>query len=146
MNRRTAIEVTTEPAAEDLATLKSGMRRYELSRLPGLPDESEDLPVAAFIRDADGSVVAGVQANVFWNGVDVEIVWVDERFRGQGLGAAVMAKAEAFARSNGAVIAYLRTVDARGFYESLGYEVYGVLEDRPIGTVLYHMKKRLDRA
>jgi hypothetical protein len=24
------------------------------------------------------------------------------------------------------------------------YEVYGVLEDRPIGTVLYHMKKRID--
>lgn len=24
------------------------------------------------------------------------------------------------------------------------YEMYGVLEDRPIGTVLYHMKKRID--
>jgi hypothetical protein len=33
---------------------------------------------------------------------------------------------------------------AKDFYESLGYTVFGVLEDRPVGTRLLHMKKRLD--
>ena len=32
---------------------------------------------------------------------------------------------------------------SKEFYEKLGYSIYGVLEDRPIGTLLYHMKKRL---
>ena len=49
-----------------------------------------------------------------------------------------------YARENGAVVSFLRTVDAKEFYEKFGYQVYGQLEDRPIGTVLYHMKKRLD--
>lgn len=42
-----------------------------------------------------------------------------------------------------AIEVQLLWVDARPFYERIGYTVYGMLEDRPIGTVLYHMKKRL---
>ncbi len=50
-----------------------------------------------------------------------------------------------FGIENGAVISFLKTVEAKDFYQKLGYEVYGVLEDRPIGTSLYHMKKRLTK-
>lgn len=55
----------------------------------------------------------------------------------------LLEKAEAIGASNGAVVAFLKTVDAKQFYERHGYEVYGVLENRPIGTHLYHLKKRL---
>ncbi len=44
----------------------------------------------------------------------------------------------------GAVISFLKTVEATGFYEKYDYQVFGILEDRPIGTLLYHMKKQLD--
>ena len=56
----------------------------------------------------------------------------------------LLSEAESFARENGAVIAFFKTVEARVFYEKHGYQVYGVLEDRPVGTQLFHMKKRLD--
>lgn len=138
-------ELSTAPHAADLAAVQAGMRRYELSRLPGLPDESEDVPVAVFGRAADGTVIGGAQGNVYWNGLEVDLLWVDEAHRRLGLARQLMVRLEDFARAHDAVVAYLRTVDARPFYESIGYEVYGVLEDRPIGTVLYHMKKRLDR-
>jgi GNAT superfamily N-acetyltransferase len=139
-----SLDLTTAPKADDLAVLKAGMRRYELSRLPGLPDESEDVPAAVFARTGDGTVIGGAQGNVYWNGVEVELLWVAETHRRLGIARDLMTRLEDFARGHGAVIAYLRTVDARPFYERIGYEVYGVLEDRPIGTVLYHMKKRLD--
>ena len=138
-------ELTTNPRAAEIAILRAGMRRYELSRLPDLPDESEDVPVTVFARSADGTVIGGVQGNVYWNGLEVELLWIEEAHRRLGLASDLMARIERFAREQAAVIAYLRTVDARPFYERIGYEVYGVLEDRPIGTVLYHMKKRLDR-
>ncbi|WPZ34960.1 GNAT family N-acetyltransferase [Thalassobaculum sp. OXR-137] len=138
-------ELTTTPAAADLATVKAGMWRYVQSRLPGLPDESEDVSAALFARTADGTVIGGVQGNVYWNGLEVEQLWIEETHRRLGLARDLMTRLEDFARRHGAVIAYLRTVDARPFYERIGYAVYGTLEDRPIGTVLYHMKKRLDR-
>lgn len=139
------LSVTTDPSPEDLATLRAGMRRYERERLPGLPDESHDIPVTVFARDADHMVIGGVHGNVYWNGIEVDLLWVDDGHRRCGIGQELMHRAEAFARHRGAVVSYLRTVDARPFYERIGYRVYGVLEDRPIGTVLYHMKKRLDR-
>ncbi|WP_028795651.1 GNAT family N-acetyltransferase [Thalassobaculum salexigens] len=139
-----SLALTTAPEAADLAVLKAGMRRYEVSRLPGLPDETADMPAAVFARDAGGAVIGGVRGDVYWNGLEVELLWVDEAHRHKGIASGLMERLEQFARGHEAVVAYLRTVDARPFYERMGYAVYGVLEDRPIGTVLYHMKKRLD--
>ena len=139
------IDVTTQPDTADLATIKAGMRRHELIRLPNLPDESDDILVAAFARLDSGTIIAGIVANVYWDGVEIELLWVDEPYRNNEIGSKLVQQIESFARAKGAVIAFLKTVDAKPFYESLGYEVFGVLEDRPIGTLLYHMKKRLDR-
>ena len=69
---------------------------------------------------------------------------MNENYRGTGIAKTLLKAAEDYARSNGAVIAFLKTVDAKEFYEKQGYKVYGQLEDRPIGSVLFHMKKRLD--
>ena len=123
--------------------VNDGFRQYAVSRLPGLAPESEDLPVAAFARDADGVINAGIVASVYWDGLEIAVLWVAEAHRRAGVGTSLVNTVEKFAREQGAVIAFLKTADATAFYARLGYQVYGVLEDRPIGTVLYHMKKRL---
>jgi GNAT superfamily N-acetyltransferase len=138
------VEVTVAPAPEDVEAVRAGMRAYELSVLPGLPDESDDVAVHAFVRSDDGELLGGVLANVFWDGVEIDTLWVADGSRRRGVGAALMLAIEDEARRRGAVVAHLKTVMAKGFYERLGYSVYGVLEDRPIGTQLFHMKKRLD--
>ena len=137
------IEIVTDPGADDMAIVERGMRDFDLSVLPDLPDESEDVHVGAFARSAENTIIGGVKASVFWNGLEIDILWVDPEHRGQGVGRKLLAGVEEFARSHGAVVAYLKTLEAREFYEQQGYEVYGELEDRPIGTVFYHMKKRL---
>ncbi len=138
------VEVTVAPAPEDVEAVRAGMRAYELSVLPELPDEAEDVAVHAFARADDGALIGGVLANVFWDGVEIDTLWVADGSRRQGVGAARVRAVEEDARRRGAVIAHLKTVMAKDFYERLGYTVFGVLEDRPIGTQLFHMKKRLD--
>jgi GNAT superfamily N-acetyltransferase len=137
------IETTQNPSSEVLAVLRKGMREYELSVLPDLPDEAEDIQFCAFAKCEKGEVIAGIKTNIFWNGLEIDILWVDPAYRRKGIAARLMREAERAAVENGAVIGYLKTVMAKEFYESLGYSVYGVLEDRPKGTLLYHMKKRL---
>ncbi len=136
---------TTTPDQSDLAELSEAMRRYSVSILPNLSPESEDQPIAALIRDVDGRLIGGIQANIYWDGLEVEVLWVDDEYRQHGLGSKLLTAVEHRARDHGAVVAHLKTVMARAFYEKHQYVVYGVLEDRPIGTSLYHMKKRLDR-
>jgi ribosomal protein S18 acetylase RimI-like enzyme len=96
-------------------------------------------------RSEIGEITSGINANCYWDGLEIKTLWVADELRNQGIGEKLVLRAEEFARENGAVIAWLKTLDARKFYERLGYHVYGELEDRPIGTVFYHMKKRLDK-
>ncbi|NDR58928.1 GNAT family N-acetyltransferase [Aliiruegeria sabulilitoris] len=137
------IEVTFCPVGSDLDRLKAGFREYELSVMPGLPPESEDRRCAAFARSETGEIKGGIEANIYWDGLEIELLWVAPEHRGEGLGRQLLSQVEQAAIARGAGIAFLKTVGACGFYEAMGYEVYGVLEDRPKGTLLYHMKKRL---
>lgn len=131
------------PSTEDLAELRTRFWDYASSRIPDLNPESAD---QEFLFSAlDGArLIGGICGNVYWDGLEIDTLWIDADYRSSGIGARLLADAEKFARDNGAVIAFFKTVEARGFYEKQGYQVYGILEDRPIGSLLYHMKKRLD--
>ena len=135
-------ELIETPSTKESSELVA--RFQEFLAAAGMPDESEDRVFVIQARDEADRLVAGILATVYWNGLEIDTLWVDERHRGKGLGAGLLDRAERFGKAHGAVIAYLKTVDAKYFYENCGYEVFGILEDRPIGSLLYHMKKRLD--
>ena len=115
------IELTINPGKGDLDVIKAGMRAYEVSRSPGLSDEAEDIHVAFIARNDEGVVCGGLNASIFCNGLEIDVLWVDEHFRHQKIATQLITMAEDFARDKGAVIAYLKTVDAGPFYESCGY-------------------------
>jgi ribosomal protein S18 acetylase RimI-like enzyme len=66
--------------------------------------------------------------------------------RGAGAGRRLMMEAEAEALRRGCCAAELDTFSfqARGFYERLGYSVFGALEDYAPGQSRFYMRKRLD--
>ena len=132
------------PDSNEEEQLEAQFWRFVESGMPDLPPESEDkrFLISAYIGD---QYVGGLKANAYWDGLEIEVLWVDDDYRNQGIGRQLVMEAEKYAGTQGSVIAFLKTVEAVPFYESLGYSVYGTLEDRPVGTVLYHMKKRLDQ-
>lgn len=130
------------PSKEDLANLHQNFWNFTASQFPNLPPESEDL-LFLFSAFEGETFKGGITGSVYWNGLEIDTLWVDDDCRGTGLGSRLLAEAEDFGRNNGAVISFLKTFDAQGFYEKQGYQIFGVLEDRPIGTQLYHLKKRL---
>ena len=138
-------ELINSPPLELVKELTSNFFAYSKGKFPNLPPESEDKLFLVSARSESGELIGGILANCSWDGLEIDTLWVSDKERGNGLGSGLVSKAEAFGISNGAVIAFLKTIDAKAFYTKLGYEVYGVLEDRPIGTLLYHMKKRLDK-
>jgi ribosomal protein S18 acetylase RimI-like enzyme len=136
-------ELLESPSPEQLSELTSHFEAFMRQKIPNLPPQSEDKIFMVRVVDHSECLVGGVLANCYWNGLEIDTLWVEDSARGKGLGSSLVNQAESFGIENGAVVSFLKTVEAKGFYEKLGYEVYGVLEDRPIGTVIYHMKKRL---
>jgi GNAT superfamily N-acetyltransferase len=75
----------------------------------------------------------------------VELLFVPETFRGTGLGRQMLLQAEQEAISRGCRGAWLDTnsFQARGFYERLGYSVFGILDDYPPGQSRIFLHKVL---
>jgi GNAT superfamily N-acetyltransferase len=132
------IEVVTDPGVDDMAMVKRGMRE---SGRTVTPDGSNDISVGAFARSAESRVVGGINASVGQIGLEIDALWVDDAHRGNGVGAKLLSGVEDFARSHGAGMAFLTTVESRDFYEENGYTVYAQLEGP--GAARYHMKKDL---
>jgi GNAT superfamily N-acetyltransferase len=89
--------------------------------------------------------VGGLSGWASFDWLFIELLHVPEELRGQGQGRALMERAEALARELRLVGIWLDTFDfqARGFYEKLGFTVFGTIEDHPIGGRRYLLQKRL---
>ena len=87
------------------------------------------------LRDEQERLIGGVVLVVHWHWLYIEILVVNEAFRGQGLGSRLLRQAEAYAKAEGCVGAYLDTLSfqAPDFYRKHGYEVLAELTNFPPG-------------
>lgn len=98
---------------------------------------------ALLLRDDAGTLAAGLSGALSWGWLFVDALWVSEALRGRGIGRALMAGAEDYARAKDCHSAWLDTFQAHAFYTRLGYESFGVLEDYPPGQSRHFLRKRL---
>ena len=134
------IEIEPSPSDQTLATVRAGMRRYAESHVSW--EEYSDLAIIA--RDDGGTVIGAAFGETGRGWLHVSVVWVDERARGQRLGTRRSTRWRP-RRSAEAVTVHISTPSAirPRFYEKLGYEVFGTLEDYPVGHQRFYMRKRL---
>ena len=95
-------------------------------------------------READRSIRGGAKCDVAWGWVYVDWLWVEEAWRGQGLGVRLLAAAEALAREHDCIGVHLHTwsFQAPGFYRKQGFSEAGRVEDMPPGAVRHWFAKR----
>ncbi|MEU7648954.1 GNAT family N-acetyltransferase [Streptomyces huasconensis] len=116
-----------------------------LRALRGTVDDQE-VPLAIWVLDAAGDLVAGLAGHTWGRWLHVDLLWVDDRCRGAGLGSRLLAEAERVAREErGCVASRVETWDfqAPGFYRGQGYELVCVIPDYPEGVKEFTLTKRL---
>jgi len=135
------IVLTDTPPAEARETLVNGLLAFNAERAgpPGVR------PLALLIRDASTSVIGGLWGRTAWDWLFVELLFIPETLRGSGLGSDLMRRAEEEARARGCRNAWLDTssFQALGFYEKLGYRIFGTLQDYPPGHQRHFLQKSL---
>ncbi|HEV8718324.1 MAG TPA: GNAT family N-acetyltransferase [Candidatus Binatia bacterium] len=102
-------------------------------------------PLVIFLYDETETVVGGLVAATVWGWLHVKEFWIAEQYRSQGWGTKLLELAERQAMGRQCHHAFLDTFDfqALGFYQQLGYEIFGSLADFPQGHVRYFVKKCL---
>ena len=89
-------------------------------------------------------IVGGARGTVRMGAVEIRGLWLDDDLRGSGHGERIVRRLEAEARTRGARSALLDTYSfqARGFYERLGYVIFGTFS-YPNGVERYYMRRSL---
>ncbi len=133
--------VEDQPDKRDVQFLEEQLFAYNMAQT-GYRDGRD---VAIFLKDEHKAIIAGLWGWTWGGCLKIQYLWVREDARGQDLGTKLLAAAEAEGRARGCGIAALDThsFQAPGFYQKLGYEVYGALEGDPRGFHHYHLWKRL---
>jgi GNAT superfamily N-acetyltransferase len=140
-----------ESTTEERELLDNKLVEFNRKKVPFL--QSEDWIVLSYgVKDETGQVMAGINSMLYcWNILYVDILYVEDAHRGKGYGKLLLdshserlrQRAESEARQLGGYMSHLDTFDwqAKEFYEHLGYELFGILENCPRGHNRYYMKK-----
>jgi len=139
-------EIAYEPklSPESDAAIGRALIGFNLSQVPDFPAPET---IGLVLRHPEsGAVDGGLTARISFNRMFVEMLVVPERLRGQGVGRTLMEQAESVARERGCTGIWLDTFtfQAPGFYQKLGYSVFGELADYPPGhsRVFFHKHLR----
>ena len=98
------------------------------------------------LKDEAGQTIGGLWGRSAYEWLFVELLFVPEQLRGQGLGTSLIRQAEEIARERNCTGVWLDTFDfqALPFYQKLGYALFGELKDHPRGISQYWLQRRFD--
>lgn len=127
---------------EDIRIIDAGFERYNGQFVP---DGHDDIPIGKKLVDQNGSMIAGVIAEVDgWDGCDIDGVWVEEPYRNQGLGSYLLHEVEREAKEKGAYVLFTYGCDwVVDFFHRNGYTARGALADYPKNHTAYELEKRI---
>jgi len=124
-------------------TVAAFLRSYNEAAMQGYKLR-EHLEVIA--KDEHGKILGGLYGYFAWAWLEIHILVIDEAHRKQGIGKALLQKAEAVALQKKVYKIRLNTFEfqAPQFYEQFGYQVVAVEEGFPEGYRTYHFHKMLN--
>ena len=141
MNAAYRLTMEDSSTHDDIMALHRGLETFN-RRVAG---DVNYRPLNVFVRDDTGAVSGGLLGATYWSWFAIEILWLHEDLRGRRIGTRLVTMAEEEATRRGARHAQVDTVDfqALGFYQKLGYAVFGQLENCPEGHTRYYLAKDL---
>lgn len=97
---------------------------------------------------ADGKIIAGLDGNCSYGWLHINLLWVDDQFRGQGFGRMLIERASIWASKQDCHSIWLDTSSrhAMEFYLHLGFDVFGEINNEGLGKPSEHQRWFLKRA
>lgn len=134
---------------EDLTKEEAAYIVEKINQIVPREVEADEEEFVLKVVNENGEIIGGCIAEAYeyhWSRILLEELWVDERYRHQGIGSMIISEVERIAREKGCRVVTLGTASymARPFYEKHGYTVFTTLK-KANGYIDYSLVKYLDK-
>jgi GNAT superfamily N-acetyltransferase len=129
------------PDPADIAALDDRLSDFNIDRT-GITDARF---LSLFLRTPEGELYAGLHGHSWGGCCEIKLIWVADNWRGKGIGAALLASAEAEAIKRCCAIMMLSThsFQAPDFYRDRGFRDVAAIDNYPRGHAHIVMVKHL---
>ena len=129
------------PSEKEITYVREALAQFNAARV----GEDGHTPLNLIEYDATGNVIGGLLGGTYWGWLYIDVLWVDEHHRGQGIGSKLLARAEGEAVRRGCRHVHVDTMSWQAplFYQKHGYRVIAILPDIPKGHQKYLLQKEL---
>jgi len=135
--------MTSQHTNEDSTYVCENLIKHNVINTGGLL-KKPGIDINLYLKDSD-KIIGAIMCDSFNMSVYIDVMWLDESYRGKGYGKMLIAEAEKIAKEKGCIFAHTCTFSYQSpeFYKACGYEVFAELRDYPDGIVQYFLKKML---
>ena len=129
------------PTEKEIKYIRESLNRFNTDIVGD--DDHTQLNITEY--DGEGNIIGGILGGTYWGWMYIDILWVREDCRRNGIGSKLLVTAEKEAVKRGCHHVHVDTMSwqAPDFYKKHGYEVLGVLPDIPKGSQKYLLAKKL---
>ncbi|HAT4400014.1 TPA: GNAT family N-acetyltransferase [Legionella pneumophila subsp. pneumophila] len=98
-----------------------------------------------YVKDNEGNIIGGAIVYAHKSSIYVDVLWVNDEYRGLGIGAELLRSVEAEAIKRGIPVSTLDTFSfqAEGFYLKQGYQHLGTIHNYLEGHDRIYLRKQL---
>ena len=136
------IGVRQQCLTEDLKKqIYEGFSRHAISTI----GHDEKFDPVAFIADDQGCFAGAIVVELFWGALHVKYIYVDDGYRGKGVGVRLMEYALKYGRDKACPFAFVETMSfqALDFYRKMGFELEFTRSGYKHGTSFHYLQKLL---
>ena len=97
-----------------------------------------------YVEDENGNLIGGIYGKIAWNWLYIDLLWVHPNHRNNGFGTQLIKAIEKEAQKSSVYSYHLRTTSFQApiFYQKLGYQICGEIEDLLPNYTTYFLKKQ----
>ncbi len=139
------IRIIEDPTEKDMSIFQKGLEDYNMSKTNGEFNSPQPW-LSLVLKDHDGKIVGGLQTSTLYWTQYLEVLWVDEKYRGLGYGRDLVLEGHRLAKKQGCHSSHTYTFSwqAPDFYQSVGYKIIAMYDGYVEGIKEYILMKDLD--
>ncbi|TFH07825.1 MAG: GNAT family N-acetyltransferase [Candidatus Thorarchaeota archaeon] len=137
--------ITTDPTEDEVQEFQKGLEAYNMEQTNGEFNSPQPW-LSLVLKDHEGTILGGILTSTLYWTQYLEVLWVDEKYRGLGYGRDLVLEAHRLGKEQGCVSSHTYTFSwqAPEFYQAVGYKLIATYDGYVEGIKEHILMKILD--